>query len=150
KKTRLFAIIGSLTIVSCGTILLLWHKLLFSRVSDLSGSTAITNRETFNHFGLEVIKQNPILGTGAGNYIQTIQTMFHVQPWQYQPPHNIFIYIGASIGLVGLTLFFYLLWLVFRSTWNNPPSAWRFTLLVLGFTLLFMSMFDHFLVTVQQ
>ncbi len=136
--------------VSCGTILLLWHNLLFTRVQSLSGSKALTDRGTFDYFGIQVIKSHPFFGTGPGNYIPAIEKMFHLQPWEYQPPHNIFIYIGASLGLIGLVLFVWFLLTIFRSTWNTRPSDYRFALLLLGFSLLFMSMFDHFLVTIQQ
>jgi O-antigen ligase len=79
-----------------------------------------------------------------------MQQMFHVQRWEYQPSHNIFIYIAASTGILGLALFVWILWKIFSSTWNAPSSDWKFTLLVLGFSMLFVSLFDHFLVTIQQ
>jgi hypothetical protein len=147
KKASIILAIG---IVSCATIMIFWRNYLFARVTALPNSNSVMDRGTFNHFGLQILKNYPILGSGVGNYIPMLREMFHVQPWQYQPAHNIFIYLAASLGLVGLGLFLWLLWEIFRFTWNTKPSALRFTLLVLGASLLFMSMFDHFLVTIQQ
>jgi O-antigen ligase len=137
-------------IVSCGTILGLWHNLLFSRISNIASSNSYIDRGVYNHWGLEIVKKHPVLGTGLGNYIPTAQTLFHVQPWEYQPPHNLYIYIGASMGLIVLGLFLWFVWKVFVSVWVVERSDVRLTLLVIGFSLLFMSLFDHFLVTIQQ
>jgi hypothetical protein len=137
-------------LVSCGTILALWHGLLFYRVTNIETSQSYTQRVELNQAGIEIWKNNPILGVGVGNYIPRMQTMFNMQPWEYQPSHNIFIFVAASLGVVGLLFFLWILWLIFRSTWNAPESDWKFTLLVLGFSLLFVSLFDHFLVTIQQ
>jgi hypothetical protein len=137
-------------IVSCATILVFWHGLLFNRVTNIEASQSYTQRVELNQAGIEIWKNNPILGVGPGNYIPRMQTMFHVQPWEYQPSHNIFIYVADGLGIVGLAFFLWILLLIFRSTWNAPESDWKFTLLVLGFSLLFVSLFDHFLVTIQQ
>jgi len=145
-------------IVACATILALWHGLLFSRVVNIQDTNSYIDRGTLNHAGIEIFKAYPIFGTGFGNYIPVMEELFHVsaspttgrQPWEYQPSHNIFIYTAASTGIIGLVLFLWMLWKIFSSTWNTPKSDLKFALLVLGTSLLFGSLFDHFLVTIQQ
>ncbi len=136
--------------VSCATILVVWHNLLFSRASDVVNSRSFIDRGVFNNFGFTIFKQNWLTGTGVGNYIPTMQEMFHLEAWQYQPAHNIFIYIAATLGIVGLFLFLWLLWAVFKPLVTCKPGVLRATFLILGFSLLFISNFDHFLVTIQQ
>lgn len=138
------------TIVSCATILVLWSGLLFTRVESLPGSNSYLERINYNSYALEVIQASPVFGVGLGNYIPQMIQMFHVQPWQYQPPHNIFLYIGVQLGLIGIGLFVLLLMMIFRRTWAGEKSELRSALLILGFSVLFISLFDHFFVTIQQ
>ncbi|MBX4205072.1 MAG: O-antigen ligase family protein [Candidatus Doudnabacteria bacterium] len=137
-------------IVSCGTILILWHGLLFNRIANIETSNSYNQRVELNTAGLDITKKYPVFGNGLGNYIPVMKHMFHMEPWEYQPPHNVFIYIAASLGVVGLGFLLWILGIIFWSGWNSPASDWKFTLLVLGCSLLFVSMFDHFPVTIQQ
>ena len=150
RNSRILRIYMFSSIVSCATILILWHKLLLSRVTGVVASNSYVDRGTYNNLAWEVIKSHPWLGTGWGNYIPTLIHMFHMQPWQYQPPHNLYIYIAASMGLPLAGLFIYFLIRVFISAVKAQNSSLRFTLLVLALSLFFISNFDHFLGTIQQ
>ena len=149
KQKRGFRHILLTTLVSCATILLFWQGILFSRVQKVPSSNSFIERGQFARYAVSVIKLNPWEGSGLGNYIPQITQMFHVEPWLYQPPHNIYLYLAAELGIPIALLFVYLMARLLISIWKNK-SELRFPMLVLLLSLIFISNFDHFLVTIQQ
>lgn len=137
-------------IVSCVTIFGLFYNLILTRIDGVTTSHAYLDRGTYNHFGIEILQDHLWLGTGPGNFIPTMRERFHLESWQYQPPHNIFIYLAANFGLIFIILFILLILQVFRSMWNSPRSTIRFALLTILLSILFISNFDHFFATIQQ
>jgi len=61
---------------------------------------------------LQVIGQNPVLGTGFDTY----KFMGRVGP--YQDTHNYYLKVFLELGLVGLLLFFWLIVSAFRLSWR--------------------------------
>jgi O-antigen ligase len=147
---RSLIIVLSALIVSCATIALLFPNLITNRVSKVAESDAVVNRGLFNHFGVQIMKQNPILGVGAGNYIPAMEHGFRVEPWQYQPPHNIFIFLGAELGIFGVALFTLILFEIFSRAWTNRRRLLTLSLLTIGLLYVFIGCFDHYFVTIQQ
>lgn len=147
-KLKLLTLIA---IVSCGTILLGYSQLIKARSMELnSNSNSIVLRESYNRMGWELFKSHPIIGVGAGNYIVAMQERFHVEPWQYQPAHNIFLVVLAELGVVGLFLFLWILWEALRSLWNIRETILGFSLFITFLGFLVFSNFDHYFVTIQQ
>lgn len=75
------------------------------------------------------------------------------QVWDYQPIHNIYLLHTAETGLIGGLLF---VWLLLAGLIVGWQSAWR-TRNLLGWgiwlaylALLFIGLFDHYLLTLQQ
>ena len=100
---------------------------------------------------VELIKDNLVLGTGAGNYIQGFKNLFHVQPWQYQPAHNIFLVMTAQFGLLGLGLFVKLLYALFARLKNvSRHETIAMVCVFAGVIFLLMGQVDHYFVTIQQ
>lgn len=146
RKSLIIAIIG---LVSCATILLAGHSYLKSRMLD-SDSRAVTDRGTFNQIGGELIKQHPILGVGVGNYVPAMQQAVKLEAWQYQPAHNILIFTGAELGIVGLIIFILLLREFFCRVNKAPPGTLKFCFALLGLVILVLGQFDHYFVTIEQ
>lgn len=136
-------------VVGVVCILIFDRGLLLARVSNITDSNSYIERVAYNAIGWEIWKTHS-LGVGIGNYIPTMLQSFHVQPWDYQPPHNIFIYLGASFGWIGLGTFIIFLFTIASKLWRAKSSDIRLLLLVVLGSLVVMSMFDHFLVTIQQ
>jgi O-antigen ligase len=133
-------------IVSCGTLGWFYKDLIIPRTNESTpNSAAFEYRETFNNRGLKVFQENPWFGVGINNYVPYTEQKFHVEPWAYQPPHNIFILILAETGIFGLFLLIY--WL-FRLcfTWNIWKNPYFIGLFVIFLTL---GLLDHYLITIQ-
>jgi hypothetical protein len=151
RRYHIAILIVIVCIVSCATILISYGSLLKTRTAELnSQSNSVVLRESFNQRAQDLIATSPVIGVGLGNYIPALQKHVSLEPWQYQPAHNIFLHVGAEMGMVGLAFFWLLLVIVFRSTWNVKNNLFGFTGLTLGVILLFMAQFDHYFVTIQQ
>ncbi|MEJ0021679.1 MAG: O-antigen ligase family protein [Candidatus Doudnabacteria bacterium] len=149
NRRELMALILVPVIVSCATILILMPNTLKARVSD-TNSASITDRAFFDRLGLELFSHHPLFGVGVGNYIPALEAANKLDAWQYQPAHNIFIFIAAELGILGLGLFILILFEIFSRLKNVSWETLTFTFAVLGILFLFMSLFDHYFVTIQQ
>lgn len=136
-------------IVSCVTVLIFAPDTLKARVTD-NNSASVTDRYFFNRLGLDLMKRFPVLGLGVGNYVEGLRDLNDLEAWQYQPAHNIFIFIGAELGIAGLGLFIMILFEVFSRLKNVPRETLTFTFALLGSIFLLMGQFDHYFVTIQQ
>jgi len=153
KRSKQSVLTWMLVIVSCGTLLVVYKNYVIPRSTDVSLSSQAANyRETFNQYGLNIIKQHPITGVGLGQYVPYLESTKNLEPWAYQPPHNAFILLFAEIGIIGLLLMF-LMFYKLCFTWNTVKYQYQIlnslssTLIGVLFVL---AMFDHYLVTIQQ
>lgn len=142
--------IAALAIISSATILIGYRPFFVSRATDSLASNANSSRTFFDQFGLKIFQSHPVLGVGIGQYIPEMISGFKLEPWQYQPPHNIFLFIAAELGLIGLILFVLTLYEIFRIAWRNRHDPLTKTLLLTGGMLVVIGMFDHYLITIQQ
>lgn len=150
KNWQKALVIGLVGIVSCGTIFLGYRNLAVSRGTESLNNNSISLRETYNHMGLELIKKYPLIGVGVGQYVPALRDMFHMEPWQYQPAHNIYIFLAAELGLLGLALFLIILFEIIKNAWPKREELLPFTLLLAMFVFLFIGLFDHYPLTIQQ
>ncbi|MBI4363341.1 MAG: O-antigen ligase family protein [Candidatus Doudnabacteria bacterium] len=127
-----------------------YKSYIVSRATDVKDTRSINDRGLFNQFGIEAIKNSPFLGTGIGNYIPDLISRKSLEPWQYQPPHNVYLFQAAELGLVGLGLFLALVYQIFKNAWSRWPKNETYFFLSLVFVLLLIGLFDHYLITVQQ
>lgn len=150
KDKKILIILSIISLVSCGTILLTSSNMLKARISE-SDQSSINDRRLFNNFGLNLLKQHPWLGVGVGNYVPALrEAKPNLLTWQYQPAHNIFIFMGAELGLIGLGLFIVILTLIFWRMRHVSYGTLEFGFLMPGVLFLLMGQFDHYFVTIQQ
>jgi O-antigen ligase len=141
--------IVAVTIVSCATVGILYSDALQTRVSD-TGGKSINDREFFNEIGEKLAFQHPWFGVGVGNYVPAMMDAYKLEPWQHQPAHNIFIFIAAELGLVGLGLFLLILYLIFSKLKNVNRDYLSFSIVLVGVLFIGMGQLDHYFVTIQQ
>ncbi len=145
---NLFPIIAA-GLLALAIIGIFYSSSLNSRVNN-SDQRSVSDRYFFNNQGLDLAKHFPLLGVGAGNYVVALQEIKQFQPWQYQPPHNIFIFIAAELGFLALGLFLMLLYEIFSSLKNIQWDVLSFGLVLIGILFLLMGQLDHYFVTIQQ
>ncbi|OGE82426.1 MAG: hypothetical protein A3B10_03060 [Candidatus Doudnabacteria bacterium RIFCSPLOWO2_01_FULL_44_21] len=149
KAWKPLILLGFIAIVSGGTILFFFGNDFSARVFD-ANQTALVDRWFFDDLGLKMMAQHPLLGVGVGNYVPALQAGVSLASWQYQPAHNIFIFLGAELGIIGLIIFLGLVWEICRRLKNIFSDPLLFTIYSLLITILLMGQFDHYFVTIQQ
>jgi len=91
-------------------------NLIFSDIEKYKSgiiNTSIGSRFIMWKVAFKMFLSNPILGIGTGDYI--IKTKEYTQSLkfpsfitQYNHPHNVYLFIMATLGLIGLASFFYI------------------------------------------
>ena len=98
------------------------------------------------------ILANPILGIGAGQSALSIPNFTNqiIPAWQYQPVHNVFLLIWSELGIIGLILLIWWLFILNNNNCNLSSSLSRiyFNAILLGF--IFIMLFDHYFWDIQQ
>ena len=139
--------------ICCLLIIILFWPYLASRFDIESGlaDQSFNLRSFYNQVALSFIVQNPALGVGIGNFVWAFQNSQQlVEPWMYQPVHNIYLLIAAETGLLGLLAFLIFLFLTIRSAWKYRFNSKESYLLFAICFLLLVGLFDHFEWDLQQ
>jgi len=142
-QKKLIGLFILLIIFISAVIIIPYQDVFFVRVQTQSRleQKSLSERELYLKQAVSLIKQKPILGTGAGNYILELQKIIPGQAiWYYQPVHNYWLLLWGEIGIFGLlsALFF---WLAIIKL-SVKKHLWP-----LGLTLIIISLFDHWLWT---
>lgn len=131
----------------------------------LPRNSTLDDRIFFNNVSRETIMTHPVLGSGAGtsifqidNFLQQRNIEEPLASWQYQPTHNIYLLIASEVGLMGFIIFCLIIIEILRSATNRIVSREtisdsRLYLSLISscmIGLLFIGLFDHYLVTQQQ
>ena len=129
-KKIILAII--LFIFICGLLLFVCQKNSPKMISllDLSSRSSLTSRETIWKVSIQLIKNNPFIGIGPGNFQSSYLAMQKYYPpyleWAIPQPHNVFLAFWLQAGLLGLIGFLLLLYFIFTTLWQllrNKKSA---------------------------
>ena len=101
KTVTIFLVVFLVVVYKC-------QDPIISRVNSNNRLEAISNNERIEYISesWKIIKQNPIFGVGAGNYVLELEQQNPgLSVWDYQAVHNVFLLIWAEIGIFGLLSF---------------------------------------------
>jgi O-antigen ligase len=87
-------------------------------IFDGGGDWTLGRRLTYNVIGIDLVKSNPFLGIGPGNFFQT----FTDPEFRYLPGrtlggrqlHNMYLSVAVEYGMLGFGVFMALIWTGFR------------------------------------
>ncbi|MFI5265127.1 MAG: O-antigen ligase family protein [Candidatus Levyibacteriota bacterium] len=113
-------------------------------------------RQDLMNISFSAIQKFPLFGAGLNNlyyYEAALQKNF--SSVYLQPVHNVFLLIFAQTGLVGGVIFVYFMTVVFlknvsRVRFEKKIFSYLEVPLVLFSSLLFVGLFDHFFLTIEQ
>ncbi|RDI95090.1 hypothetical protein DV704_08435 [Meiothermus sp. QL-1] len=119
---QLKTLTGALAALALALIPTLIPPESFSRLATLLdevSSGTLNDRTNIWLAGWQVFGEHPLLGTGAGTFGASLEG----HPWfrQWVAPHNLFVAIGAEMGVVGLLLLVGLLGGVAARLPSLPP-----------------------------
>src|SRR3990167_5545840 len=146
KLTKILVISTAVVVLF---VIFYWPEAV-SRVKISSGEEAVQLRIFYNK---ESVKSLNWFGVGAGNFVNWLMVKDPNLPRNlYQPVHNIYLLIYSETGILGISAFLmFLLFLikdfVLRTRMKN---LYNYSFLLIFLSVLFMGLFDHFLLTLQQ
>ncbi len=107
---------------------------------------SITERMFLLQNAVQLIRAHPFFGVGLGNFIPAqLELSFSRGQYNFlQPVHNIYLLIASEAGLIGLGFFLYFLFYLLKKSY--PLSIISYPL----FIILFLGLFDHYWLTLQQ
>ena len=126
------------------SILFLFLSPLRDRFVFSLDDTSIVERQLLLDSAVRMVKDSPLFGVGLNNFLPSLPSYYKVleNVFYLQPVHNLPLLIFSEVGLIGGVLILYLFYLVFRRA--NFESRILLSLIV------FISLFDHYFLTLQQ
>jgi O-antigen ligase len=96
------------------------HRVLktFQEVKSYQNTNELTSsgaRLEFYKKSLQIIQKNPVIGQGTGSLSQET-----VSSLRMPNPHNEYLMLTVQIGLIGLSVFLYLLFLLWKKSYPLP------------------------------
>lgn len=86
---------------------------------DVDTSNSIGTRLEFYRNSLLLIKKHPLVGTGTGSFSSEYNIIADEKNIQHaRHPHNEFLMIAVQWGAIGLILFFYLFFCLWKFSWH--------------------------------
>lgn len=105
-------------------------------------SDAYRLRKEYIDTATKMIRENPILGVGPGNFVVKIDDYGdNFKEWEKQPVHSIYFLITSEIGIIGLISVIYFI------IYNVNHIIFKHSFGVVILTFLVMGIFDHFFVS---
>ena len=112
-----------------------------ARLEQKSTQQRINQLQEFQN----LVKTNPILGVGLGNYTTALQKKIPQLAWyDIQPVHNLYLLVITELGLVGFVLFSIIIWQVLRIKNQESRIKENKTILTILSVILIISFFDHY------
>ncbi len=133
----LLPIAGAATLVLCSVSIdsVTWSQELPPSIGD---------RLIFAQRSLFMFVNHPLLGVGAGNYIETLSMGGTLSAWwNYQPVHHVGLLMLAELGIVGMVAIGIGTWRLIRPLFSQTTPAG--CALIAG--LLILGLVDHYLWT---
>ena len=94
-----------------------------------------------------MVSKNPLFGVGINNFLNNLSFANSKQNLLIQPVHNIFLLTFAETGIIGLCFLIALFAFAIKLTLQKQNKIY---LLMAIFAIIFLGMFDHYFLTLQQ
>ena len=130
--------------------IIFWPEAM-SRIKISGNEEAVQLRVFYNKESLETGIN--WFGVGSGNFVNWLMVKETNLPrYLYQPVHNIYLLVYSETGILGLAAFLLFLVLLIKDfiLRTRMQKLYHFSFLLVVLSILFMGLFDHFLLTLQQ
>lgn len=140
-----------LTIITCLVFVVLYWPEVSARLTLSSEDEAVQLRVFYNKEALGGGLN--LFGIGLGDFTGWLMEQNPNLPQHfYQPVHNIYLLVYSEIGVIGFVLFLLFLVGLFCEFIKKTKlqTLWHYSFLLVVSSVLFIGLFDHFLLTIQQ
>jgi len=131
----------------------LYHQ-IFERGGVFTYNTLVKDsdllRWQLHDLALSIIKEHPLLGIGFNNYFLFFKKygeLFSIPPTYI---HNIYLYLGAEIGLLGMSFFLIFCFSLLKKGWEGREDTMYLTALLLWVSILCIGMVDYYTISTPQ
>lgn len=144
----------ALVLMSSGVVLYILYPIVAPRAQIAAGQPAVDYRVSYNGIGFNLISKNTY-GTGLGNQVLysvksgVFQNAGMTKVWEWEPIHNLYLLIGAEIGVGGLLSFLVFLAIVIWHAFKHSASLSEVAVISLLIGFMVLALFDHYLWTIQ-
>ena len=101
------------------------------KVNHLNFDTSLGVRTAFWITTYSIVKENPLIGVGLGDYIDATAQEAKKPEYSYfgsyanafltrYHPHNQYLLVALQMGLIGIILFFYMIYQIFKQKIDDP------------------------------
>ncbi len=92
---------------------------------------------------IKIFLNNPLIGVGTGGFEKALNEIdFDSAPKGIDQPHNSFLYMGASFGIIGIISILWLFIVFLRKGWKHKDNILGYSALAFGAVLIIGSMTD--------
>ena len=153
KQRKIYLLIVLVLICLLGYRVISFTPLLSRFTSMTTTDESVQYRYRLNLAAIEMVRSSPLLGVGLNNFLVRLPEFYaekHAPRFLWlQPAHNIYLLIAAEVGIPGLIFFLWFVGKTFQRIKEKQFSMHnsKFTSL---FTVLFLGLFDHYFLTLQQ
>lgn len=144
NKFLVFGLIFGLCLLIFGVSPFIKERLFSLQTTD---TQSFQKRADLNRLAIKMFLSSPLVGVGLNNFIPNLSLFTEHEPQIrfYQPVHNIYLLILAESGILGSSLFLYIIYRILRR--YSPLSLYLFISFI---TILLLGLFDHYFLTLQQ
>lgn len=152
KRVRRELIMTGIILIILFALYLTAFNIRFLNFSNILNDYAL--RQDLSLIGIAAIREYP-LGLGINNfyYYESLKQL-NFSATYLQPIHNIFLLLASTTGVICTLLFAYFLGVTFLSLKRAVKRVEGFiffkALFILFLSIIFVGMFDHFFLTIQQ
>lgn len=139
------------TIVATASFAFLYWPEVSNRITLFLEEEAVQLRVFYNEESLK--SSISLFGIGLGDFTGWLMEQNPNLPsYMYQPVHNIYLLIYSEVGLLGLAFcLLFLAGLIYEFIKKTGLRELKhYSFLLVGVSILFIGLFDHFLLTLQQ
>ena len=151
KEMKIYSLKIRSLILSLGFLFFIFYFWLFNTSFHFSTDEAFFQRTQLIKSSILMIKEYALTGVGLNNFIVYLPNYWAQIGFTYwlQPVHNIFLLIMTEIGLIGLLIFLWFLFLTFKRIFKK--SSITRPIFLTGLTaILLLGLTDHYWLTLQQ
>lgn len=109
-------------------------------------NTSIGRRFYMWEGAIKIFLKNPILGVGTGGYQKAMNdyAALRLRPLhiRFSQPHNSFLYMASSFGIIGIISLLWLFTVFLRKGWRSRNDVVGFSILSFGIVLIIGSLTD--------
>jgi len=154
KELRKKAIFIFLLLIIGYSLLVTYYWSIYANrfsVDNLINNQSASLRIYYNQVAVDLISVSPLLGIGPGNFVNNFSQYYpSLETWVFQPVHNIYLLIASETGLIGLSLFSFFLFLIFKGALKNRRLAMGNCFLYIFCFIMLVGLTDHFWWDLQQ